>query len=157
MREGLTDGGRGAAGTLWRRFGANLVVLELAIAVVLAGGRGAAGEELLQAAACGVWVSARSSGDCCRSCCRRPPTPKIPQVVAVSRQILRALRALPGVKSAGLTSVLPVSGNGNTNWIRIVGKPYNGEHNEVNQREVSSDYFKTLQAKLIAGTILYRG
>ncbi len=54
----------------------------------------------------------------------------------------------------GLTSVLPVSGNGNTNWIRFVGKPYNGEHNEVNQREVSSDYFKTLQAKLVAGTVL---
>jgi predicted permease len=27
MREGLADGGRGSAGTLWRRFGANLVVL----------------------------------------------------------------------------------------------------------------------------------
>ena len=32
-----------------------------------------------------------------------------------------------------------------------MGKPYNGEHNEVNQREVSSDYFKALQAKLIQG------
>ncbi len=32
-----------------------------------------------------------------------------------------------------------------------MGNPYNGEHNEVNQREVSSDYFKTLQAKLIEG------
>ena len=49
------------------------------------------------------------------------------------------------------TTLLPVSGNGNTNWIRFVGKPYNGEHNEVNQREVSSDYFKTLQAKLVKG------
>jgi predicted permease len=47
--------------------------------------------------------------------------------------------------------MLPVSGNGNTNWIRFVGKPYNGEHNEVNQREVSADYFKTLQAKLVEG------
>ena len=35
LREGLTEGGRGYAGTLWRRFGANLVVVELAIAVVL--------------------------------------------------------------------------------------------------------------------------
>jgi len=32
-----------------------------------------------------------------------------------------------------------------------VGKPYNGEHNEVNQREVSSDYFKTLEARLERG------
>jgi hypothetical protein len=43
------------------------------------------------------------------------------------------------VKSAGTTSVLPVSFNDNTTWIRIVGHPYNGEHNEVNQREVSPD------------------
>jgi predicted permease len=76
---------------------------------------------------------------------------KDPQVVAVSKQILARVSSLPGVKSAALTTVLPVSGNGNTNWIRFVGKPYNGEHNEVNQREVSSDYFKTLQAKLVAG------
>jgi predicted permease len=73
------------------------------------------------------------------------------QVVAVSKQILARVSSLPGVKSAALTTMLPVSGNGNTNWIRFVGKPYNGEHNEVNQREVSSDYFKTLQAKLVAG------
>jgi macrolide transport system ATP-binding/permease protein len=73
------------------------------------------------------------------------------QLVAVSRQILARVSSLPGVKSAALTTMLPVSGNGNTNWIRFVGKPYNGEHNEVNQREVSSDYFKTLQAKLVAG------
>ena len=55
------------------------------------------------------------------------------------------------MRSAGLTTSLPVNGNGNTNWIRFVGKPYNGEHNEVNQREVSADYFKTLQTRLIAG------
>jgi predicted permease len=76
---------------------------------------------------------------------------KDPQAVAVYRQILARVSSLPGVKSAALTTTLPVSGNGNTNWIRFVGKPYNGEHNEVNQREVSSDYFKTLQAKLVKG------
>src|ERR1051326_1189182 len=40
IREGLNEGGRGYAGTLWRRFGANLVVVELAVAVVLLGGAG---------------------------------------------------------------------------------------------------------------------
>ena len=39
---------------------------------------------------------------------------------------------LPGVEAAGIASVLPVSFNGNTDWIRFVGRPYNGEHNEVN-------------------------
>jgi predicted permease len=72
-------------------------------------------------------------------------------LVAVQRQVLDRIRSLPGVQSASLTSTFPVSGNGNTDWIRIVGKPYNGEHNEVNQREVSSDYFKTLKTRLERG------
>jgi predicted permease len=50
-----------------------------------------------------------------------------------------------------LTTDLPVNGNGNTDWIRIAGKPYNGQHNEVNERDVSSGYFKTLGAKLLQG------
>ena len=36
-------------------------------------------------------------------------------------------------------------------WIRVVGPPYNGEHNEVQYREVSAGYFTTLQARLLRG------
>ena len=46
---------------------------------------------------------------------------------------------------------VPVSYNGNTDWMRFVGQPYNGEHNEVNERDVSADYFKTIGAKLLRG------
>jgi len=150
LREGLTDGGRGAAGTLWRRLGANLVVLELAIAVVLLVSAGLLGKSFYKL----LHVEFGFQPDHLATVqVVLPETTyaKDPQVVAVSRQILARVASLPGVKSAGLTSVLPVSGNGNTDWIRIVGKPYNGEHNEVNQREASSDYFRTLQAKLIQG------
>jgi predicted permease len=44
-----------------------------------------------------------------------------------------------------------VSYNGNTTWVRIVGRPYNGEHNDVNQRDVSARLFTTLGAKLLRG------
>ena len=47
--------------------------------------------------------------------------------------------------------MLPVSYNGNTDWIRFAGRPYHGEHNEVNSREVSAGYFTTIQAKLLRG------
>jgi macrolide transport system ATP-binding/permease protein len=150
LREGLTDGGRGAAGTLWRRLGANLVVLELAIAVVLLVSAGLLGKSFYKL----LHVEFGFQPDHLATVeVVLPETTyaKDPQVVAVMRQIVARVANLPGVKSAGLTSVLPVSGNGNTDWIRIVGKPYNGEHNEVNQREITSDYFKTLQAKLIQG------
>jgi macrolide transport system ATP-binding/permease protein len=150
LREGLTDGGRGSAGTLWRRFGANLVVLELAIAVVLLVGAGLLGKSFYKL----LHVELGFQPDHLATVqVVLPETTyaKDPQIVAVGRQIVSRVSSLPGVKSAALTTVLPVSGNGNTNWIRFVGKPYNGEHNEVNQREVSSDYFKTLQAKLVKG------
>jgi predicted permease len=150
LREGLTDGGRGTAGTLWRRFGANLVVVELAVAVVLLVGAGLLGKSFYKL----LHVDLAFQPDHLATMqVALPQTtyPKEPQLIAVERKILDRIRSLPGVESASLTSVFPVSGNGNTDWIRIVGKPYNGEHNEVNQREVSSDYFKTLKAKLERG------
>jgi macrolide transport system ATP-binding/permease protein len=150
MREGLADGARGSAGTLWRRFGAHLVVLELTIAVVLLVGAGLLGKSFYRL----LHVELAFQPDHLATLQISLPEltyPKDPQVVEVERQILSRAASLPGVKSAGISTQLPVSGNGSTNWIRFVGKPYNGEHNEVNQREVSSDYFKTLQAKLVKG------
>ncbi|MBV9766010.1 MAG: ABC transporter permease, partial [Acidobacteriaceae bacterium] len=41
--------------------------------------------------------------------------------------------------------------NGNTDWIRIVGKPYDGKHIEVNERDVSGNFFRTIGAKLLRG------
>ncbi|HXC94675.1 MAG TPA: ABC transporter permease [Edaphobacter sp.] len=150
LRDGLNDGGRGAAGVLWRRIGANLVVVELAIAVVLLVGAGLLGKSFYKM----LHVDFGFQPDHLATAqVVLPETSyaKGPQAVAVTRRILGDVAALPGVKSASFANQLPVSGNGNTDWIRIVGKPYNGEHNEVNGREVSADYFKTLQAKLIAG------
>jgi predicted permease len=150
LREGLTEGGRSSAGTFWRRFGANLVVVELAIAVVLLVGAGLLGKSFYKL----LHVELGFQPDHLATVLVVLPQTTYannPQVVEVSRQILARVSSLPGVKSAALTTMLPVSGNGNTNWIRFVGKAYNGEHNEVNQREVSSEYFKTLQTKLVAG------
>ena len=76
---------------------------------------------------------------------------KDPQVIAVEQEILRQVAALPGVTSVGIGNMIPLSGNGNTDWIRFEGKPYDGTHNEVNTRDVSVNYFETLQAKLIRG------
>src|ERR1700733_12049997 len=150
LRDGLTEGGRSSVGTFWRRFGSNLVVVELAIAVVLLVGAGLLGKSFYKL----LHVELGFQPDHLATVQVVMPEsnyPKDPQQVAASREILRRVSSLPGVKSAGFTTVLPVNGNGNTNWIRFVGKPYNGEHNEVNQREVSADYFKTLQTRLIAG------
>jgi macrolide transport system ATP-binding/permease protein len=150
LREGLSEGGRGSAGTLWRRLGSNLVVLELATAMVLlvcAGLLGQSFYRLLQVDLgfqpdhlAVLFVSAPES-----------TYAKDEQVATLGRQVVTSIASLPGIKSVGISSRIPLSGNGNTDWIRFVGRPYHGEHNEVNQRDVSPAYFTTLQAKLLRG------
>jgi predicted permease len=73
------------------------------------------------------------------------------QIVELYREVVRRATSLPGVESAGLTSRLPVQCDCNTDGIRIVGRPYHGEHNEVNERHIGVNYLPTLKATLIKG------
>jgi predicted permease len=149
-REGLADGARGSAGTVWRRFGSKLVAVELAIAMVLLVGAGLLGQSLYRL----LHVNVGFQPDHLATLMVAAPDAsygKDEQAVQLGRQVVSRLSSLPGVSSVGLTSVLPVSFNGNTEWIRFVGRPYNGEHNEVNQRQVSSDFFTAIEAKLTRG------
>jgi predicted permease len=150
IRDGLAEGGRGAAGTLWRRFGANLVVVELAVAVVLLVSAGLLGKSFYRLLHVEIGFQPDHL-DTVTVALSDTAFAKDEQQVVMARQIVDRVSSLPGVQSVALTSVLPVSFNGNTTWIRIVGKPYNGEHNEVNQRDVSSAFFSTIRAKLLRG------
>jgi macrolide transport system ATP-binding/permease protein len=150
MRDGLTEGSRGSAGTLWRRMGANLVVIELATAMVLLAGAGLLAKSLyrllhvdpgfqtehMAAINVGLPSSVYSKDE---------------KVVAFAREVVQRVQALPGVESAAITTQLPVSCNCNTDWVRFVGKPYNGIHNEVNERDVSAGFFDTIHARLLRG------
>lgn len=150
IKEGLAEGARGYAGTLWRRFGANLVVVELALAVVLLVSAGLLGKSLyhLLHVEIGFQPDHLATVEVELS---QVDYPKDPQQSQAAQRILDRLSTLPGVQSVGLTSVLPVSYNGNTSWIRVVGHPYDGEHNDVNQRDVSFAFFGTIRAKLLEG------
>ncbi len=150
MRDGLTEGGRGSAGVLWRRMGANMVVIELATAVVLLTGAGLLGKSLYKL----LHVELGFTADHLATLEVGLPSAsfsKDQQVIAFSRQVIDRLSALPGVQSAAFTSLLPVTCNCGTDWIRFVGRPYNGIHNEANQRDVSADFFATLRATLLSG------
>ena len=152
IREGLGEGGRSAAGRLWQRLGANLVVVELAVAVVLLAGAGLLGKSFYRLlhvengfdsthlATVRVMALGRSFA-------------KPEQRLALFREIERRLSAMPGVEHVGITTNLPVQCNCNTDWIRIAGKPFHGEHNEVDERDVSPDYFATLKTRLIRGRV----
>jgi macrolide transport system ATP-binding/permease protein len=150
IRDGLAEGGRGSAGTLWRRLGANLVVVELTVAVVLLVSAGLLGKSLYHLLH--VEVGFQPDHLATTAVALSPATyAKDEQQVEVGKKLVHRLESLPGVQSAAISSVLPVSFNGNTTWIRIAGHPYNGEHNEVNQRDVTPRFFTTIRARLLQG------
>jgi macrolide transport system ATP-binding/permease protein len=150
LREGLAEGARGSSGNAWRRLGFKLVVVELATAMVLLVGAGLLGKSLYRL----LNVDLGFEPERLATVQVAAPGPRFEsdeQAAALGRQVLTRIAALPGVQSVGLVDLLPVSFNGNTNWIRFEGRPYSGEHNEVNSRGVSAGYFTTIRAKLLRG------
>ena len=150
MRRGLAEGGRGSTGTMWRRVGAHLVVLELAIAVVLLVGAGLLGRSLYVLLRLDIgfradhlvslqtgWPPATYAND--------------RQKIGLARQILDRISTLPGVKSVAVSNATPVDSAWGTASFHVAGRPNHGENNEVLNRQVSSGYFATLQARLLRG------
>ena len=150
IHEALSEGGRGAAGRLWRRLGANLVVVELTIAMVLLAGAGLLGKSLYRLLHVDIGFDPAHLATV-QLMMTDPSAQKPEQLKALYRAIDARVASLPGVESLGLSSDLPVQCFCNTDWIRIPGKPFHGEHNDVMERDISPDYMHTLRAKLIEG------
>ncbi|HEV8484652.1 MAG TPA: ABC transporter permease, partial [Blastocatellia bacterium] len=149
--EGLTEGSRGSAGMLWSRLGSKLVVLELATAVVLLVGAGLLGQSLYLLLNVDIGFQPDHLA-MLEITAPRANYGKDDHAIALQRQIVSRLSALPGVKSVGISSNgLPIGHNGNTTWFRVLGRPWHGEHNEVPERDVTPDYFTTLGATLLSG------
>jgi predicted permease len=146
----LAEGSRGSAGTTWSRLGSKLVVTELATAMVLLVGAGLLGRSFYNLLQMNLGFELNHLATL--EIAAQPGAYRQPErSIALAREIISRVSSLPGVQSVGICSQLPVSFNGNTDWIRFVGKPYHGEHNDVNQRDVSARYFQTIKAKLLQG------
>jgi predicted permease len=152
IHEGMSEGGRGSAGRFWSRMGTNLVAVELALAVVLLVGAGLLGKSFYRLLHVELGFDANHLATV-RVMAPDSEYGKDEQKVALYREIQRRVAALPGVETVGLASMPPVACNCNTNWIRMVGKPYNGEHNEVDERDINPAYFTTLKARLLRGRL----
>ena len=155
MSDSLAEASRGSAGKSWRRLGSRLVVVELATAMVLLVGASLFGRSLYQL----LHVELGFRPDHLATILVGAPDNKYgkdEQSIALGREVVAKIEAIPGVQSAALTTLRPASFNGNTDWIRFVGKPYDGKHIEVNERDVTSNYFQTIGAKLLRGRYFTR-
>ena len=151
MHAGLDEAERGSAGTTWRRLGSKLVIVELTTAMVLLVGAGLLGKSLSRLLQVNLGfrpdhlvtlsITAADSDYSGNQ-----------QILAFARRILDRVDSVPGVKSAAIARRgVPLDGNGNTIWFRVVGRPWHGEHYEAPSRSVSPGYFATLGAKLSRG------
>ncbi|HKP88258.1 MAG TPA: FtsX-like permease family protein, partial [Blastocatellia bacterium] len=78
--------------------------------------------------------------------------PKPPMWVAFYNQIIERIEALPGVQSAGITSVLPLSSNFDGRGLVVEDRPKpRGEEISVDLYMVTPSYLRTMAIPLIKG------
>ncbi len=150
MIEDLKAGARGYAGTTWRRVGSNLVIIEVAIAVVLMVGAGLLGKSLYLLLHVDIGFRADHLDLLQTSWAPGSYTSDLQKVV-LERRILDRISRLPGVKSVVLSTAPPIDSAWGTASFHVAGRSNHGESNEVLNRQVSSGYFTTLQARLLGG------
>ncbi len=150
ISEGLSQGGRGSAGLTWRRFGTNMIVIELATATILLVGAGLLGKSFYRLLHADIGIEPDHIA-IVHVVGQGEKYNKDEKTIAMARELVRQVSSLPGVKSVGLTSKLPIEDGDSTTDFHIVGRPYHGEHYEVAWRMVSAGYWTTLGTRLVSG------
>jgi putative ABC transport system permease protein len=152
----LKGGGRG--GTRNHRLLGGLVVAEIAIALVLLTGAGLMINSLLrlQRVELGYETENILTMELALPSAKYPDS-QPEQVVGFYRRLVERVKALPGVRNAGVTTALPLTGG---DWDKLFtreDRPAPKAMNEVpatKYRQVSADYFDTLGMRLVNGRFL---
>ena len=148
LREGLHAGGRGNTSAAGQRLRAALVVVQVAVALVLAIGAGLATTSVSRLLdvdpgfrpANILTVTFSLDGD------------RYPDRGAQYLSVLERIRAVPGVVSVGAAKDLPLRGAGENAGVKVVGGSVPADQEQrpaLNM--VSPDYFRTLGVPLKAG------
>ncbi len=155
LNQSLKEGGQLSATGSWKRFGAFLVIAEIAISAVLLVGSGLLLKSLyrLLHVDTGFNVSRLTTFYVFPNSKRYSQDE---QAIALHDKLMAMFLAVPGVSAAGSTSTPPVVG-GNTSLFRVVGAPLTPLPYEANSRTIDPSYFSTLQARLKAGRYFDEG
>ena len=153
LREALNEGGRGSTGgAASRGLRSVLVVAEIAIAMLLLVGAGLLlrSFERMESSAAGFAPDHLLVADLPLS---QNAYPRSEQRFAFYDHLLENARALPGVRSVGAASFLPMSGNGSLIHFNIYGSPPKTAHDYIaaGYRTITPQYLETLNVPLLAG------
>ena len=155
----LNEGSRGAAGLHWRRFGAHLVVAELAVAVLLLASAGLLGKSLYRL----LHVDTGFNTQGLLTLSVTPVSVQTPGGEAIAdpdqrpgvlaRRVAERVAGLPSIQSVGYADLLPLQpGLAPSSTFWVLGR---AEGDQLKEdwpvRRVSADYFHALQARLLRG------
>jgi predicted permease len=150
MQADLSEGSRGSAGTLWRRLGSNLVLVELTAAVVLLTCAGLLGKSFYRL----LHTDLGFAPDHLAVLRVSAPKVKYPtdaSIVALAERLVAQARNLPGVESAGICTEPPLSdGDGSSNFT-VAGRPQVGPPPEVTVRQMDPAFLATVGTRLLRG------
>jgi len=147
----LKDESRGSSGGVRTRLRHALVIAEIAFSLVLLVGAGLMLKSLT------ALLDHNPGFDTRRLLTFSvflPPVryPKDPDIIRFDRDFMDRMRVLPGFVGVASTSVVPLTGGGNTIRFAIEGHPTaTGEENECDIRDVSAGYFSMMGIPLVAG------
>jgi predicted permease len=166
LSSAIREGGRGSGySTKTGRLRDVLIVSELAFAVILMVGAGLllrTLRDLLQenpgfhpahVVTARIWLTGPNDP-------KRDPYLDIPRRVTFDRELLRRMKAIPGVELAAITSALPTANNDpNANGgLAIEDRPVESSQDLRAERiRISPDYFEVLEATLIRGRSFTEG
>ena len=152
VQEAMKESGRGTAGSArQRRLRHALIVAEVALSVVLLAGAGLLFRSFMRLQA----VNAGFTPQQVLTAKLSPAGPKFQNdadYIAFYDEVLDRVRAVPGVQSAGVINVLPLS-KGPTLGFRVEGRPVTTPDKwpMTNFRSVSPDYFRTMSIPVLHG------
>jgi len=157
LNDALKEGGKGADahGSRSRRLRGALVVGEVALALMLLVGAGLLVKSFAQLRKIDTGFETENV----LTMVLRLPASKYkddPQYVAFFRQALERIRAIPGVRSAGVVNFLPLYGGlGSATGFDVEGQPPAppGMGPSTNVRVADSGYFKTMNIPLKQGRL----
>jgi len=153
LTEALKEGGRTSSqGTRRNRLRNGLVIAEVALALVLLSGAGLLIKSFVRLQNVNPGFNPR------KALTFEISLPKLqypddPSIVRFNNEAQRRIAALPGVQSAGFSTILPLAGT-NSDWsFAIEGRPSsdNSPTPDEEKRQVSPDYFRALETPLIKG------
>ncbi|HZS46828.1 MAG TPA: ABC transporter permease [Blastocatellia bacterium] len=151
----LKDGGRGSTNFARNGLRGALVVSEIALTLVLLVGAGL----LIRSFVLVLHVDPGFNPNHVLTMSVSLPrqATAVPEAIAFYDELFTRIESLPGVKSAGGTTRLPLMAKSITIKVEIEGHPVPvGEEPEIEFRRVSRDYFSTLEVPLIKGRFFTR-